>query len=508
MSMTDNAQLVRRDPLRRWIANNLHVVAFLGAYFFTVVAGNIIFATSWGRTSLAISNLPDRFLSFPNTFTFGYWALLFCPFVLMPPIVWLTRRISRPAVQHVARWLPEFSRTEFLVISAALFALVAYRFWAADAMALFTGGTDFTSSVEARFMIRERVGPIGLIPLQAILPLFAIYALVRWIQSVEMFWGLAATSSMLGLSVLFILLNMKWPVLLFYISLVLTIFIYSKSHAYIKTALGGAFVFAAFILISTLVFRATLPPEPSPAAMSDSAVHDPLAGAAGKPSAGTSASERTGGAAGEGKADDSGTKAAPAGAEKEGESGSAFARMSDQLVTATKAAPFYLPNLLVISLNRMAVPYPYYYQVFTEEGAVCGGILAQATREPICRPSHVIYSRIFVDDVFDGIGTPPQSVHTSGYALGGWPVALFALTAASVILGLFAAVPLDGGPALGTVTIVGAQTAYHLSQIPGEGIIFYEHGLMWPGLLLLLYLGWRRVVSSAPAVGRQERAAT
>ena len=125
-----------------------------------------------------------------------------------------------------------------------------------------------------------------------------------------------------------------------------------------------------------------------------------------------------------------------------------------------------------MALNRMAVAYATpCSQVFTEEGAVCGGMLAQARRNPTCRPSKVVYRRIFVNDGFENRGRRPRAsaVHVSGYALGGWPVAMLALVAGSILLGLFAALPLDRGSATGTVTILGAIAAYHLSQIPGEG---------------------------------------
>jgi hypothetical protein len=448
---------MQRDPLRLWVSQNIHTLAFLGAYFVTVVAGNLIFASPWRHSSLAISNSSDRFLSYPNTFTFGYWALLLCPFVLTPLIVSLTRRLSAPLMGRLARSLPEFSRVEFAVITVALFGLIIYQFWAADVMGIFSRGTDFTSSVEARFGIRQRLGFITLIPLQAVLPLIALYALIRWIQSSEWFWASFTIVTTLVLSVLLILINMKWPVLLFYIGMVMAIFIYARQHAYLKMALGAVFVFGAFVVISAFVFRVA--PPPAQASWAEAVqTADPFVNRESRPT-----------------------------------TGDPLAQASKQFVSATKAAPFYVPNLLVIALNRMAISYPYYYQVFTAEGPVCGGILSQATREPICRPSELIYSRIFIDDHFKNRGTSPLAVHISGYALGGWPIALVALLAASVILGLFAALPLDLGAAVGTLTIVGAQTAYHLSQIPGEGIVFYEHGLLWPGLLFLLYMGWRRV---------------
>jgi hypothetical protein len=72
-----------------------------------------------------------------------------------------------------------------------------------------------------------------------------------------------------------------------------------------------------------------------------------------------------------------------------------------------------------------------------------------------------------------------------------------ALVAASLILGLFAALPLDRGSASGAVTILGALVGYHLSQIPGEGVVFYEHGLVWPTLLIAGYVLWQRFISVA-----------
>ena len=434
---------MQRDPLRLWVVKNIHTLAFLGSYFLTVVAGNLIFASPLAGDSLRISHSSGRFLEYPQTFTLGYWALLLCPFVLTPLIVAATRRASRPWVGRVAEMLPEFRRVDYALICVAVFGFVIYRFWQADVVTLLSTGVDFKSSVEARFAIRARIGFITLAPLQALLPFLTLYALIRWIQKGELFWMALAVMNTFLLSVLLIMINMKWPVLLFYVGIVLAIFVYARKHAYVKTAVGAVLVFIAFIVISAFVFRI------APSLDLD------RAGAESRP-----------------------------------------VQASEYFVATGKAVPSYVPNLLVIALNRMAISYPYYYQVFTQEGPLCGGILGQATRDPICRPSELIYSRIFVDDAFQNRGTSPLSVHISGYALGGWPVAMLALFAGSIILGLFAAVPLDRAPATGTATIIGAQTAYHLSQIPGEGIIFYEHGLIWIALMMIGYVLWRRLASS------------
>ena len=39
---------MRRDRIRLWISTNLHLLAFLGAYFLTTVAGNLIFRLAFG----------------------------------------------------------------------------------------------------------------------------------------------------------------------------------------------------------------------------------------------------------------------------------------------------------------------------------------------------------------------------------------------------------------------------------------------------------------------------
>jgi hypothetical protein len=138
----------------------------------------------------------------------------------------------------------------------------------------------------------------------------------------------------------------------------------------------------------------------------------------------------------------------------------------------------------------MAIIYPYYYQVFTLEGAVCGGMFAQAKFGQPCRPSTYIYSRIF-DDQFKGRGTAPATVHISAYALGGWPVAFFGLFCASVILGIFASLPLRSSATIGALAVTGAIVGYHFSQLPGEGPLLYDHGIIWTLLILFLVACWR-----------------
>jgi len=446
---------MQRDPLRRWISENLATVAFLGTYLATTVVGNLVFATSRAPDLLKSINFPAGFLQFPRTFTFGFWVLLFCPFLVTPIVAAATRRATRSRIGAYT-W-PEYRRASYLVIAALCFGVVVYRFAAADVATLLGRAVDMNTSLEIRFLIRERLGFPTLVALQAWLPFLTIYAIVRSIQSTERFWRIVAIVEFFVLSVLLVMVNMKWPVLLFYVSVVLTIFVFAKRHAYLMGAAGAVFVFLAFLEISALVFRLAPQPAPAPAPVPASTAQ---------------------------------TTDAPKRAPPPADPTNAIGKISDSVVTTTKAASTYAPQIVLLAINRMAISYPYYYQVFTDEGPVCGGILAQARRQPTCRPSQLIYQRIFQinrtygTDAFESRGTSNQAVHVSGYALGGWPIAMLALVAGSVILGLFSAVPLDKGPASGVATILGAVTGYHLSQIPGEGVIFYEHGLLWTLLLI------------------------
>lgn len=421
-----------RDRLRTWVATNLQTIAFLAAYFVTTVAGNLVFATPLGGYALRVTEYSPRFLAFPYTFTFGYWALLLCPFLITPLVAAGTRRLFGRWVEAGARALPEFGRIGYVAVVMACFGYVIYRFWLADVARLFTSGANMASSIEARFTIRERIGFFTFMPLQALLPFLTVYALIRALLSRERFWLVCAVVEFVLLTVLLVMTNMKWPLLLFCISLVLATLVYAQQRAWLKTAIGAALVFLAFMGISTFVFRMA-------------------------PSS------------------------------------------SGSVTTTVRSASAYAPTIVFSALNRMAVSYPYYYQVFTAEGPVCGGILTQAHRQPACRPSELIYTRMFGSNEFEHRGTAPLAVHISGYALGGWPIAILALVAGSVILGLFSAVPVEGGAMTGALVILGAVTGYHLSQIPGEGVIFYEHGLVWIGLLLLAHVLAYRVTAKARA---------
>ncbi|PPA02123.1 hypothetical protein C4E44_21085 [Pseudomonas sp. MWU12-2312b] len=445
------------DNFRAWASRNLAPIVFLVAYFFTVVLGNIIYIFPYGKAGLLRSEYTAEILHFDTLFTPGYWLLLFLPFVVTPIVVVMVKRFLEAHVFSLSRFVSELSRTEYTFILTACYSLVLVALVRADAFSLFLNGADAVASVIARFKIRNEVGFFSLMILMSPLHFLSIYSLVRWMRERSWFWIGVSVFNGISMSVLLILLNMKWPIIIFYAGLVLAIFVYAKKYAYLKTLIGGVLLVAVYLLISAFVFRLAATEH------TQAAVSTPIMEAPGIPSV-------------------SKTEVIDVGA------------------AATKNAPM----LIFAAVNRMASIYPYYYQVFTHEGAVCGGILAQAKIGPACRPSTFIYTRMF-NDSFSGRGTAPAAVHISGYALGGWPVAIAFLVFASLILALFACLPLYVNSVTGALAITGAIAGYHYSQLPLEGPIIYDHGLLWVFLLLSIFIGYRYLLGFFKGGGEESK---
>jgi hypothetical protein len=144
--------------------------------------------------------------------------------------------------------------------------------------------------------------------------------------------------------------------------------------------------------------------------------------------------------------------------------------------------------LTVSGLLRMALPYPFYYKTFTDEGPVCGTILDRvARRHNACQPSLLIYEKIFKDDGFAGRGTAPLAFHITGYALNGWLGAIIESVLTGIVIGAFMAVSVNVSAISGSIVVMGILTAYFFSQLPFEGPVIYDHGLLWWLLLVVGY---------------------
>lgn len=436
--------------LQSFIRQYMAPVVFLVAYFVTVVLGNLIYATPLGEDFLALAYLPNTLLTLPGVFGPLYWLLLLAPFVLTPIVVFVTQRIMRRPVAAMASvMLPNISAATYIVITGTLIGVAAYIFLRSGALELFVSGTNAVQAVEARFLLQERLGFWGLVIVQALLPFLGYLAVINASKGGGRFWLTIALVVCFIVAIFLLLLNMKWPMLLFFCGIGLSVFVYSKSRPYIKAMLAFIAILIAYLLISTFLFRSVdTSPDPSVRIESDKMVGN-------------------------------------------------LERVAELNSRLFSGAFWAAPRLVAFAANRMATIYPYYLSIFSYNPGACGDLINYLKVGAGCRPSTFIYQRIFASDGFEGRGTAPAAVHVTAFALGGLPLATVALVLASVLMGLFSALPTQGNATVGAVAIIGAIAGYHWSQLPGEGPLLYDHGLMWPFLLLLVTFSVQGVLVAA-----------
>jgi len=427
--------------LQSFIRQYIAPAIFLTSYLLTVVLGNIIYATPIGGTFLALGYLPDTPLTLPGVFSPLYWLLLLAPFLVTPLVVLATRRLLRRPIALIAiTALPDINRIVYVIATVAVIGAATYMLLRSGALDLFFTGTNAVQAVEARFLLQERLGFWGLVTVQSLLPFLGYLALVNGLKGRGHFWQAAAVVVCAVATVFLLLLNMKWPILLFFCGIALAVFVHSASRPYLKAGVAFIAIVAAYLLISTFLFRAVETPVDAPIQIEADALDGNL---------------------------------------------EHVAEVNARLFSS---AFWAAPRLVVFAINRMAVIYPYYLSTFSSNPGVCGNLVTYLRPGADCRPSTFIYQRMFVSDGFEGRGTAPAAVHITAFALGGLPLAGIALVLASIVMGMFAALPRQSNATVGAIAILGAIAGYHWSQIPGEGPLLYDHGLIWPFLLLAAML--------------------
>jgi hypothetical protein len=438
---------MQRFELRAQIAKNIVPLMFLASYFLTVVLGNLLYSTSYGAELLAAAGLSVDALNFKTTFSAGYWTLILMPFVVVPIAVPLLRTaMQRFIVGPIVRVMPDFRRIDYLIMLAGVMAFVGYSFWRVDAFALLGNATNAQEAIEARFTLQARMSFPEKVAMHSLMPFLGFYALAAAIKTDERFWqGVSVMVSAATIAGL-VVINMKWPVLVFYIGLIMGIFTFTRRWAFSKTILGGIGLVAIYLLISTYVFRWVPHDLSAPPATEIEAAEPPPQ-----------------------------TNLDYSGLAK----------------SSYRAAPL----LFAHAINRMAVPYPYYYRIFTEEGPVCGTLFETYLpgKKP-CAPTFLVYSRIFPGDGYTGRGSSPAAAHITAYAQGSWTGAILAIAIVAVVLAGFSAIPLSAGPMAAAFTIVGVTVGYHYSQLPVEGPLTYDHGVIWPLLMVAIYTAVRHAV--------------
>lgn len=438
------------------------VYVFVGLYFLTTVAGNLAYLTPWGEDWPARSITGFSWSDFNISFGAAYWALLLMPIVIVPAVSLLVRLLVSPISERLAPMIVrEMPPIPYTMMCLALYGYALGMLHSVDAVDNMISAGGAISAVQARFDTLEALGLWPQIVLMSPLVFLAIYAVVRAAREPGMFWRIAAPVNAILLSACLVLLNMKWPVVVFILLLGACVFVVGGQRKRVFKSVAiliiGVFV---YLVISAVILRLGSPEEtPSgtvpPAAVAQNTPTQPIDLDAG------------------------------------------------YAVDAISSAIQNAPMLAVVALNRMAMAAPYYYGRFTTQGPICGTIIDRIKRRPSpCQPSLYIYTEMFGKDGFEGIGTAPAAVNISGYALNGWIGAIVETVLGGIILGLFLALykPGQSHPAIMAAFVMGAYAAYFMTQLPIEAAIVYPHGVLWWAALLL---GWSAVSAASSLMAQR-----
>jgi hypothetical protein len=339
----------------------------------------------------------------------------------VPPIVYLMKNLVRRPLQKMVPAIPLLDPRVYVFLCSLFYGYVLYSYYRAGVAGLAAAGLTSVASADARFAILTALGYWPQAVLKSILVFLSVYSVLQALLSGGRFWISASVFNVVLMTVLLFLLNMKWPIVLFYFAIVLcTIVIPTRVSLLVPATLSVLIVYGATAYFVT------------------------------------------------------------------------------RFASAGRGHTAYntFETFVVAAANRMALSYPYYYRTFTYEGQVCGTILDRLERKTNpCHPSNLIYQQVYGNDGFAGRATAPAAAHITGYALGGWTGAIVAMILASILIGIFAAVPIIDAMSA-TIVVMGALAGYYLSQLPLEAAIIYDHGVLWWGLLVAGYAAYSRVVKS------------
>jgi hypothetical protein len=467
--------------IRAHVVTRMPLYVFVVVYFITTVFANIMYTTAIGRSwpSMSIADFHWDTLSVG----FEFWLLLLLPFAFVPVVSLLARPILEIPAAAVARFATELTKGLYFAIAAVSYLYVFRAIYDAGAADLLVSGTDAVSAVEARFQVLARLGFWPQVVMQSLLVFLAVYAGVTASREGGRFWYLAVLWHVTVLSACLVLLNMRWPVVLFIVTLSLCVLVMARRFAVIKAGAVLALGVAVYLLISVVVLRLV------PASSEEIASRPQPA--AGTPVASTQAASA-------GPSSTAGTLP-PGTPRTETTVPAVVAADADYLKNAVGQGRDQALNLLIGAVNRMAVSAPYYYSVFSEEGQVCGTLVDRVLRKPsACQPSQLIYTRMFGADGFEGRATAPAAVHISAYALGGWLGVAFVLAVTAITLGGFLALwPfVQRSNLIAAVFIMGGYASYFWTQLPFEAALVYSHGVIW----------WAAVAIGSSAAVRTYRA--
>jgi hypothetical protein len=544
-----DASLLR---IRSLIGPFMPVVIFIVAYTVTTLIGNILFAWPLGQT-IARRFVPDFDAhSFSLFGSAQYWALLALPLVAIPIFATVseiaaTKLIRRSAVLD---WIPEIQPHPYAALCTALHIYCLITLGQQHILDLHAASSDAVTAVQNRFIILDRLGFPYRIVVQSILPFLTVFGLVKLIQQKSRFWIAAYAANFLLSSAYLLLLDMKWPMLVFWLLNVIVLFRMVERRVFLSLTVACVFYLVSYVAVSALVLRVSFPRGPESGAGSTvvaSHIPDtqsqPVPGAPGaaKRVEPLNALPRT--LRGSSRAKyaiekcvgramhrfEQGSRKMRSHSRRERYRRAAALRCTALIKpsktmrraggapqAASRVAPTpprVVPsppqpvsgvtiNILANLFGRMAISYPYYFEEFTRAGPACGTIWDRIKRSPSpCSPSQHIYNLIFQDDVTNqNKATAPAAVNVTAYALDGWQGAILCTALAGILLGVFCAFGRFANAMQIAIWVMGSQVAYFETQLPFEGALVYDHGAIWWATMILLFAGLTLVIQKVRSI--------
>lgn len=432
--------------LRNAALPGLPLWVFLSAYFSLTVLGNLLYGTSFGA-DLPAANIKDfSWDKLHTSFGIAFWLLLFLPF-LLAPIAFVVKQFATPVARSVAPIVPELSKPAYLVITIILYIYVINALTGANALDRLLSGNNAILAVESRFALLADIGFEPQVAMKSLLVFLTVYGAIKGAREPGIFWQAVTCINVIVLTTCLILLNMKWPAVVFILTLGICVAAIAKKRPYLKSITVTASGILVYFMLATVLLRWFPAPQ---------------------------------------------TEADLPTQEERYISHSDGIKINGHLLYETVAGSLvFAPRLAIGAINRMAMAVPYYFDFSEIEGPSCGQELSRLwiKRDLACEPTLLVYTRMFGDDGFAGRGTAPASVNIYGYALAGWAGAIVSTIIAIAVLGLFLALwaPAQTNAVVAAAFIMGSYTAYFMSQLPIEGPIIYDHGMLWWALLVMAW---------------------
>src|SRR5262249_18334174 len=268
-------------------------------------------------------------------------------------------------------------------------------------------------AVKQRLALLDAIGFIPQMVMKSLLVFLTVYGAIRTANAKGWFWIIVTAANAGALTLSLILLNMKWPAVVFVMLLSLCTFVSEKKMPFTKSAIGTAVGIAMYLFLSVVALRwFPLPKEPIPQeSVAQESITQEKVVKQNQITALVIDPDRV-------------KLQLIKPNERPSDVLIAHAPVSIDITARAASGAFELsPRLLAIALNRMAVPASYYYDMKYFADPVCHPALRQLwpKRTLECEPSLLVYARMFPNDGFTGIGTAPAAVNLYGYALAGWP---------------------------------------------------------------------------------------